>query len=178
MWATLPSSGTFGWRAQSGDETPYYSGGIFTTQISLWDLSHCLWEWGQPFLCLLPSYHSQCGFFYKFLAIRLLFNYSSVCYSGCLFYILAVIPVWSQEEVSAASIFSGAILDISTCQLFLHSLWLIRPAKDENSTFFCYSFSKKMFYNCIVIKWINLYVCQFIYNCITLYVIQPIKCLL
>ena len=44
-----------------------------------------LWEWGQPFSCLCPSYQSWCGFC-KFLVIRLLFSKSAVGYRGGWFY--------------------------------------------------------------------------------------------
>ena len=44
------------------------------TEISLWNLNHHLWEQGQTFLHLYPSYQSHHGFLCKFLVIRILLS--------------------------------------------------------------------------------------------------------
>ena len=73
MWALLHSSGALDWGAQLGVEIPFFSGGSFAAEISLWNLSHCPWEWGQPLSSLCPSYQSWCGFCIS-LDIRLFFR--------------------------------------------------------------------------------------------------------
>ena len=56
MWMPLHGSGALNWGPWLDVETPHFSGGPFEAELSLWSLSCHLWEWGQAFLHLHPSY--------------------------------------------------------------------------------------------------------------------------
>ena len=58
MWAPLFVSGALGWEAQRGLESLNISEGSFAAEISLWDLSHHLWEQLQLVLHFCPPYQS------------------------------------------------------------------------------------------------------------------------
>ena len=92
---------------------PCFSGGTPTlaAEITLWNLRCCLWKRDQTFSHLCHSYGSQYGFC-KSLIVMLLFSYSSLGYSGWLFYNLVVISVWSWKEVNVAFTYSATILAI------------------------------------------------------------------
>lgn len=61
IWVSLPSSGALGWRAWHGGKT-LCLGVTFAAEISLPNLSHCIWIWGPSFSCLHPSYQTQWDF--------------------------------------------------------------------------------------------------------------------
>ena len=55
MATSFPGTGTLGWGSL----------GPFTPKISLPIFMHYTWVWDQPVPCLLPSYQSQCSFFFN-----------------------------------------------------------------------------------------------------------------
>ena len=54
LWAPEPGLGL--------NQAPLFSGETVAAETSLQNLSHCLWEWGQPFPHLHPSYHLNVAF--------------------------------------------------------------------------------------------------------------------
>ena len=94
MGTSLPGTGGPGWGARFGAGTPCSSTGTSAPKLCLPVYNHHTWVWDQPFLLLHPFFQSQCGCFFIFTVIGLLFSWISAASPGWFLYNVVVILLW------------------------------------------------------------------------------------